>query len=213
VTTEAKSGESDAVEVESAPIEAEPTDDAEEQPTAVDAEPRARGGSTGSLVGELRKRLGAILLVLALLVSAGAAAWLYFFQYLPDQRSNADAAKVAVDAASAGTIAALTYSPESVEKDFAAAKTHLTGDFLNHYTGFTEQIVIPAAKQKAVKTSAAVVQAAASEIHPDSAVVLVFVNQVTTSKENPDGSFAGSAVKIGLEKVDDRWLIATFEPV
>jgi Mce-associated membrane protein len=146
-------------------------------------------------------------------VSAGAAAWLYFFQYRPDQQTNADAAKVAVDAASTGTVAALTYSPESVEKDFAAAKTHLTGDFLNHYTGFTEQIVIPAAKQKSVKTSAAVVQAAVSEIHPDSAVVLVFVNQVTTSKENPDGSFAASAVKVGLKKIDGRWLIATFEPV
>ena len=102
--------------------------------------------------------------------------------------------------------------PESLDKDFAAAKSHLTGDFLSYYTQFTEQIVTPAAKQKSVKTSAAVVRAAVSELHPDSAVVLVFINQNTTSKENPDGSFAASAVKVGLKKINDTWLIAVVRP-
>ena len=43
--------------------------------------------------------------------------------------------------------------------------------------------------------------------------MLVFINQVTTSKENPDGAFAASAVKVGLTKIDDRWLISAFDPV
>ena len=101
----------------------------------------------------------------------------------------------------------------SLDKDFANAKSHLTGDFLSYYTQFTEQIVTPAAKQKSVKTSAAVVRAAVSEMHPDSAVVLVFINQTTTSKENPDGAFAASAVKVGLKKINDAWLISSFDPV
>ena len=50
-------------------------------------------------------------------------------------------------------------------------------------------------------------------MHPDSAVVLVFINQTTTSKENPDGAFAASSVKVGLKKIDDRWLISAFDPV
>jgi hypothetical protein len=37
---------------------------------------------------------------------------------------------------------------------------------------------------------------------PDSAVVLVFLNQTTTSKENPAGSFTASSVKVGLTKVN-----------
>ena len=41
----------------------------------------------------------------------------------------------------------------------------------------------------------------------------MFINQTTTSKENPDGSFTASAVKVGLTKVDDTWLIASFDPV
>ena len=129
------------------------------------------------------------------------------------RRPNAAAAAVALDAAKNGTIALLSYSPESLDKDFANAKSHLTGDFLSYYTQFTEQIVTPAAKQKSVKTTATVVRAAVSEMHPDSAVVLVFINQTTTSKENPDGAFAASAVKVGLKKVNDAWLISSFDPV
>jgi Mce-associated membrane protein len=160
-----------------------------------------------------RARLVVILLAVALVASSGVAAWLYFEQYRPDQETHPAAATVALDAAKNGTVALLSYSPESLDKDFAAAKSHLTGDFLSYYTQFTEQIVTPAAKQKSVKTTAAVVRAAVSELHPDSAVVLVFINQNTVSKENPDGSFAASAVKVGLKKINDTWLISAFDPV
>jgi Mce-associated membrane protein len=158
-------------------------------------------------------RIGVILLAAALVASAGVASWLFFFQYRPDREIDAAAAKVALDAASKGSVALLSYSPDSLDKDFAAAKSHLTGDFLSYYTQFTEQIVTPAAKQKSVKTAAAVVRAAVSELHPDSAVVLVFVNQTTVSKENPDGAFAASAVKVGLKKINGAWLISSFDPV
>jgi Mce-associated membrane protein len=160
-----------------------------------------------------RARVRVILLAATLVASAGVAAWLYFNQYRPDQETDAAASNVALEAAKSGTVALLSYAPESLDKDFAAAKSHLTGDFLSYYTQFTEQIVTPAAKQKSVKTTASVVQAAVSELHPDSAVVLVFIDQNTTSKENPDGSFAASAVKVGLKKIDRAWLISSFDPV
>ena len=107
----------------------------------------------------------------------------------------------------------LSYAPDSLDQDFAAAKSQLTGDFLSYYTQFTEQIVTPAAREKSVKTEASVVRAAVSMIQPDSAEVLVFINQTTTSKENPDGAFAASSVKVGLKKIDGAWLIASFDPV
>ncbi|MGV0848850.1 hypothetical protein [Mycolicibacterium phlei] len=182
----------------------------EPAPTAVDtpAAPKKPG-----VLAWLRRHLLALLLTVALLSSAGVAAWLYAFQLSEDLATDAAAQRVAIEAATNGTARLLSYSPESLEQDFAAAKENLTGDFLNYYTQFTEQIVTPAAKQKQVKTSAAVVQAAVAEMNPDSAVVLVFVNQTTTSKENPDGAFAASAVKVGLVKQDGRWLINTFDPV
>ena len=190
-------------------------DDAIENEDAVADEKRSekRDGIVRRSARVAVGRLGAIVLAVALLASAGVAAWVYFEQYRPDQQTNDAAAKVAVDAAKNGTVSLLSYSPESLDKDFAAAKSHLTGDFLSYYTQFTEQVVTPAAKQKSVKTSASVVRAAVSELHPDSAVVLVFINQTTTSKENPDGAFAASAVKVGLKKINDAWLISAFDPV
>lgn len=194
-----------------------PTDESADEATENDdavTEPES-GPGDGAVRRSARKvrALGAILLAAGLIVSAGVAAWLYFQQYRPDQATDAAASNVALEAAKNGTVALLSYSPESLDKDFAAAKSHLTGDFLSYYTQFTEQIVTPAAKQKSVKTTAAVVRAAVSELQPESAEVLVFINQTTVSKENPDGSFAASAVKVGLQKIDGAWLIASFDPV
>ena len=131
----------------------------------------------------------------------------------PDRQTNDAAAKSAIKAASDGTVAILSYAPESLDKDFATAKSKLTGDFLSYYTQFTEQIVTPAAKQKSVKTTASVVRAAVSELNPDSAVVLVFINQTTQSADRPDASFTNSSVRVTLKKVDGAWLISSFDPV
>lgn len=187
--------------------------DRDDAATETEAQSKPRDSIVRRSGRVVRARLGVLLLAAALVISAGVAAWLYFEQYRPDQETDAASSAVALDAAKNGTVALLSYSPESLDKDFAAAKSHLTGDFLSYYTQFTEQVVTPAAKQKSVKTSAAVVRAAVSELHPDSAEVLVFINQNTVSKENPDGSFAASAVKVGLKKINDTWLISSFDPV
>jgi Mce-associated membrane protein len=185
------------------------------EPEAIEETPQStqRDSVVQRSVHGVRARLGVILLAAALIASAGVAVWLYINEYRPDQQTDASAAKVALEAANTGTVALLSYAPESLDKDFAAAKSHLTGDFLSYYTQFTEQIVTPAAQQKSVKTTASVVRSAVSELHPDSAVVLVFINQNTMSKENPDGAFAASSVKVGLKNFDGTWLISSFDPV
>ena len=179
---------------------------------STDSDVPSAANSRGSRRG-MGGKVAAVLLAAALVASAGLAGWLYVNQYRPDQQTDPAASKVALDAATSGTIALLSYSPESLDQDFAAAKARLTGEFLSYYTQFTEQIVTPAAREKSVKTAASVVRAAVSEIEPDAAEVLVFINQTTTSRENPDGAFAASSVKVGLQKIDGAWLIASFDPV
>jgi Mce-associated membrane protein len=202
--------ESEAVEIsESGEVAEDSGDEIVELSGEKDTEHVGRTGARGKL-GTI---VGVVLVAAALVVSAGVAGWLYFYQYRVDQQTNAAAANVAMEAAKKGTVALLSYSPDTLENDFAAAKSNLTGDFLSYYTQFTEQIVTPAAKEKQVKTVAAVIRSAVSEMQPDSATVLLFINQTTTSKENPDGAFAASSVKVGLKKIDDRWLINTFDPV
>lgn len=167
----------------------------------------------------------AVLAVLLIGSIAGAAS-VYWWVYRPDQKAFGlslfstdvnneilDRQKQVSDAARDGTVALLSYAPDSLDKDLANAKSHLTGEFLKYYSQFTDQIVAPAAKQKGVKTEATVARAAVSELHADDAVVLVFVNQVTTSKDRPDPALATSSVVVKLTKTDGRWLISEFNPV
>ena len=157
-----------------------------------------------------RVTVAALALVVASAVAAGAVyAWLY----RPDQLTGADAQQQVVAAAKEGIEAALSYSPENLDQDLATAKSHLTGQFLDYYSDFTAKVVTPAAKTKGVKTEANVARAAVSQMYPNKADVLVFVNQVTTSKDRPTPALATSTVKVTMVKSGGRWLIAEFNPV
>jgi Mce-associated membrane protein len=165
-----------------------------------------------------RRRLAAIplvpvALVLGLLAAGGLAGWLYFAQFRPDKQTDNAVAQSVVNAARDGTVALLSYKPDTLNQDFAAAKSHLTGDFLNYYDQFTKEVVTPAAQTKGVTTTAQVTGAAVSELNPDKAVVLVFIDQATTSKERPDPAMAASSAKVSLAKVHGDWLITKFDPL
>lgn len=169
-------------------------------------------------LAHLTKKLsrGAIVVwVIGLVATASVlqAVTLFYLKYRPDHASALASAGPALSAATSGTVAVLSYSPDTLDRDFSSAKAHLTGDFLSYYSQFTEQIVTPAARQRSVRASAVVVRAAVSELQQNSAVVLVFVNQSTTSKDRPEPVLAPSSVIITLTKVDEQWLISSFNPV
>jgi Mce-associated membrane protein len=149
--------------------------------------------------------LPALALVLAL--GAGYLKWLGSSE---DERQIArvESVRVATD----GTIAMLSYKPDSVEKDLGAARDRLTGNFKDSYTSLTRDMVIPGAKEKqisAVATVPAAASVAAAEKH---AVVLVFVDQTVTMGNDPPTDTA-STVRVTLDKVNTRWLISGFDPV
>jgi Mce-associated membrane protein len=155
--------------------------------------------------------LPAILLVL--IVSAGAGGvYQYFTTYRTDLATDAHVAETVKTSAKVGTVALLSYAPETLQRDFVAAKTHLSGAFLEYYNGFTEQVVKPAAMDKKIKTVAEVTNAAITEIHPASAKVLVFINQSTTSAAKPKPELTSSSVLVTLDKQGDTWLISGFDP-
>ena len=178
--------------------------------TAIEAETPTAGAASPS---RLQKWVAPVLLAVLLLASAGAAGWLYFTDYRTDQQVDESARQAVLTAAADGAVALLSYSPATLDADFANAKSRMTGDFLDYYTQFTDEIVAPAAKEKQVQTSAAVTRKAIVDLEPGTAEVLVFINQSTTSRDNPDGSFTASAVKVVLEKQDGTWLISAFDPV
>ena len=155
-----------------------------------------------------------VVLPAALLAASAIAAGLVFwFLFRPDQLTNADAQQQVIAAAKEGTEAVLSYSPDNLDQSLAAAKSHLTGGFLDEYSGFTDDVVRPAVSQRGVKTEANVARAAISEMDPGRAQVLVFVNQVTTSRERPSPALATSSVMVTMVRSDGRWLISEFKPV
>jgi Mce-associated membrane protein len=198
-------------------VELETPESAEEGTTEEGTTEAADPPPDSADVGAERRRLPRlvlpIVLVVVLVASAAVTAWFYFARYTADQKVDQAVAASVLQSASDGAVALLSYSPDTLDKDFTNAKARLTGDFLNYYTQFTQQIVTPAAKQKQVKTSAAVVRSAISKLEPTSAEVLLFINQSTVSKENPDGSFTASSVKVEMTKVGNDWLISSFDPV
>jgi Mce-associated membrane protein len=199
---------SDGVEIDKTATD---VDEAQSEDDTTERDPTSWIG--GKVAGRRDVKVAPIVLVLLLLVSGALAAWLYVKQYRPDEQTDTAAAQSAVNAARDGVVALLSYKPDTLNQDFAAAKSHLTGDFLNYYDQFTREIVSPAAKEKALTTTAQVVGAAASELQPNSAVVLVFVNQATVSKDRPDAAMASSTVLVSLTKVHGKWLINKFQPI
>jgi Mce-associated membrane protein len=153
-----------------------------------------------------------LVLVTLLVISGGAAAWLYFKEYRPDELTKPSVTQAVVAAASDGTVAMLSYSYDTLEKDFAAARTHLTGDFLTKYNQLARDSVAPVAKQNSIKATAHIAGVAVKELHPDWASVLVFADQ-TTNKVNFAPVTVPSSVQVRMARADGKWLISGFDPI
>lgn len=172
---------------------------------------RRGAGAIGRGLRRCAARWRPILVTLLLVGACGYAGGYFFFVYHNDLQTDKAAAHQAVTAASDGAVALLSYSPETLDRDFANAKSRLTEDYLAYYQRFADQIVGPSAQRAQVTTKATVVKAAASELHPNSAVVLVFVRQKTSSKEKPEPVMTSSSVRVTLTKVNGAWLIEKFD--
>ncbi len=185
-----------------------------------DGRPHAGQGSArlhrlAAIRRRARRRLArwrSIVATTLVVAAVGVAAGVYFILYWPDQRVDDAAAHRAIQAASDGAVAVLSYSYDHLNRDFDNAKSRLTGDFLTYYRKFTDNVVAPTAQQGQLTASAKVIRAAISDLHPNSAVVLVFVDQTTASTKKKDPEKTQSAVLVTLTKVNGSWLIAKFDP-
>nr|WP_305095122.1 h domain protein [Prescottella sp. R16] len=145
---------------------------------------------------------------MALVAGVGWLGW----GYLQD-RATEQARVDSVAAASAQAEAMLSYNYNEVDQQLAAASDGLTGDFRSEYETLVEQTIAPGAKEKKITVQATVQAGSVVSATPDDAVVLLFVNQVTTSEEMPDAATTGSRVRMEMHKDGDRWLTGRLSPV
>ncbi|SHV74899.1 Mce associated membrane protein [Mycobacteroides abscessus subsp. abscessus] len=190
------------------------TVDVEERPAAVDeADAAVVEAETDEAQRDSRKSwarwAGLALAVAAMLLAVAAG----YFKWQDDSvRLAQTAATESVRAAGDGTVAMLSYRPETVDTELKSAADRLTGSFRGEYTKLVDTVVAPGAKQKHISAVATVPDAASVSATENHAVVLVFVNQTTTiGADAPTAST--STVRVTLDKVHDRWLISQFDPV
>ena len=150
--------------------------------------------------------LSVVALVFAVLVG-----WL---AYGAVQDSAAESARTeARAAAEEQAVAMLAYTHEEVDAQTEAAAEGLTGDFRDEYTNLMKNIIAPGAKEKAISVQVSVQASSVVSADADHAVTLLFLNQITTSSENPEAVSSGSRVRVELEKHDGRWLVSRLTPI
>jgi Mce-associated membrane protein len=146
-------------------------------------------------------------LVLILAMAAGYLKW------QDTSVRDDDVARIeSIQAAKDSTVALLSYKADTVEQQLTVARDLLTGDFRDAYTSLTKDVVIPGAKEKQISATATVPAAASVSADPSHAVVLLFVNQTVVMGTGAPTDTA-SSVRVTMDKVDGRWLIAKFDPV
>jgi Mce-associated membrane protein len=150
-----------------------------------------------------------VLPVLAILLAGGIG----FLKWQCVSSAAAQSARTeASQAAKEATIAMLSYHPDTVDKELAAARDRLTGTFKDSYTSLTNDVVIPGAKQRKISAVATVPAVASVSANAGHAVVMLYVDQTVLIGDEPPTDTA-SVVRVTLQEVGKRWLVSQFDPI
>ncbi|MET8775972.1 h domain protein [Nocardia sp. NPDC004654] len=134
------------------------------------------------------------------------------FGYWSD-RQDEQARQDAVTAADRAVSAMFSYNFTSVDTELPKAADNLSADFREDYLKLITEAIAPGAKEKQLTVQATTQASGVVSADRDHAVVLLYLNQVTTSKESPQGTTTGSRVRVTLDKTDDRWLVDAVTPI
>lgn len=147
----------------------------------------------------------------AALVLAAAAAG--FTTFGADRAAElADAREAAVAEAETRVPELLSYENATLNDDLTEALEQTTGGFTDDYRTVLDDLVRPEATERQISTRATVVSAGLVSGDRDSAVVLLFLNQQTTSGTG-GSSVTGSRVEVSMSLDGDEWKIAGLKPV
>ncbi|GGT71684.1 MULTISPECIES: hypothetical protein [Streptomyces] len=161
--------------------------------------------------------LGAVLA--ALVVLAVAATATLGLRYREADRTAAARTAALAEARKAAP-AILSYDYRHLDRDFAAARAHLTGPFLDEYGKTTSTVVAPTARtyHGVVKatvakppTGDAAPAASVVSASPEKVVVLLFMNQVTTSTQVATPRLDLNRVRMTLVHTPQGWKVSAVD--
>ena len=168
---------------------------------------------------ERRRRPVRLCALLSVLVALGlTAVGVLGWEYAEGRRTDA-ARTEAVAAAREAAPVVLSYDHRRLEADFAAARAHLTGAFTEEYGRTTSKVVGPTAQKYRGVVKASVVAppdggapaASVVSVSPDRAVVLLFVNQVTTSTQVTGSRVDLNRVRMTMTHTSGGWKVSAVD--
>jgi Mce-associated membrane protein len=149
----------------------------------------------------------------ALVVAAAAALCAVTGIRYFDGRASEQARTQVVPIAQRTVEAMFTYNYTTVDTELPKAADKLAGSFRDDYLKLIKEAIAPGAKDKHLTVQATAQAAGIVSTEPEHAVVMLYLNQVSTSKDSPQGSVSTSRVKVSLGKDDNRWLVSAVTPI
>ncbi|MCD2107917.1 hypothetical protein O4214_24160 [Rhodococcus erythropolis] len=165
----------------------------------------------GIEVPPARRRLIVASTVMVAAVVVGAGGWMYSAHRddVALEQAQRDVARAAADAVEL----VLSYRPDSVHDDMTRAQEYLTGEFLDYYTKFGADVVVPSAIERGLSSSVDVAATSVVTASPDLATALVYIDQSTTEASSMTPTTSQSSLLVELERVDGRWLVSKLDTV
>ncbi|MBB1021312.1 hypothetical protein G6030_08450 [Dietzia sp. E1] len=181
------------------------------------AEPTSVGQPRREPLDPARRRAVITALAVAsafLVVVTGLATWQYVEarQATSAEETIADAPREATDAAREITTQMFTYDHRTVDADLAAVRDRLADPALTEFVEQSMPTVASAAKQQEATVYATVAAAAPQEVvDADHVTVLVMLNRMVSTKENPEAASSASRLSVAMERRDGTWKLAELE--
>jgi Mce-associated membrane protein len=170
--------------------------------------PSAPAGSADATTTGTSRRPDWILLVaavvtLALVLTAGLVA------LRARTAARTETARTAAQAAAESDVVdLLSYDYRHLDRDFARARSHLTGKFVADYTTTTQHTVRPLAPQVHAVVKATVASSSVVRASENTVVVLLFVNQTTTSTRLEAPRTDLNRVRLTMTRVGGAWKVS-----
>jgi Mce-associated membrane protein len=127
------------------------------------------------------------------------------------ERGSAVARTEAVEAARRLTPQLLTFEYRTIGPDSVRAKSAATGDFAREVAEFVDGRVTPDAIKDAVVTTATVRDSAVVGGDAERVVVMLLIDQVSTSKVLPAPRIDNVSVRVTMSRFDGNWRLANVE--
>jgi Mce-associated membrane protein len=146
-----------------------------------------------------------------LVVVTGLATWQYVEarEATAVEEQIADAPRAATDAAREVATQMFTYDHRTVDADLGAVRDRLTDPALSEFVEQSMPTVASAAKQQEATVYATVAAAAPQEVvDGDNVTVLVMLNRMVSTKDNPEAASSASRLSMQMVRQDGQWKLA-----